>query len=100
MEACEDLADAGVAAAPCLRAPEVARDPHLGARQMMVEMERPDGVEQPVLVPGNPVRLSEVAIGPERRPPWVGEHTDEVLAGELGLGEEDLAKLRLDGVIG
>jgi formyl-CoA transferase len=100
MQTCEDLAKAGVAAAPCLRAAEVAGDPHLEARQMMVEMERPDGVEQPVLIPGNPVRLSEVAIGPERRPPWVGEHTDEVLGDELGLAKEDLAALRDDGVIG
>ena len=42
---------------------------------MLVEMERTDGVEQPVLIPGNPVKLSKVAEGPETRVPWVGEHT-------------------------
>ena len=31
-------------------------------------------------MPGNPVKLSKVAEGPETRVPWVGEHTDEVLA--------------------
>ena len=50
-------------------------DPHLTARNMIVEMERTDGVEQPVLIPGNPVKLSAVAEGPETRIPWVGEHT-------------------------
>jgi crotonobetainyl-CoA:carnitine CoA-transferase CaiB-like acyl-CoA transferase len=66
---------------------------------MMVEMERTDGVADPVLVPGNPVKLSAVAEGPETRIPWVGEHTDEVLEAELGLSVDDLAKLRAEGVI-
>ena len=61
---------------------------------MLVEMPRTDGVEQPVLVPGNPVKLSGVAEGPETRVPWLGEHTDEVLAAELGLSAAELAKLR------
>ena len=76
-------------------------DPHVAARNMLVEMPRTDGVDQPVLVPGNPVKLSDVAEGPETRVPWLGEHTDEVLAAELGLAERRRsAALRDDGVIG
>ena len=99
MQACAELGAAGVAAAPCLRAGEVVADPHIAARDMLVEMERTDGVAQPVLIPGNPVRLSDMAIGPERRPPWVGEHTEEVLGGELGLSATELGDLRQAGVI-
>jgi len=33
------------------------------------------------------------------RMPWLGEHTDEVLAGELGLDAARLAELRDGGVI-
>ena len=66
---------------------------------MLVEMPRTDGVDEPVLIPGNPVKLSEVAEGPETRVPWVGEHTDEVLGAELGLDADRLAALRADGVI-
>ena len=44
--------------------------------------------------------MSKVAEGPETRVPWLGEHTDEVLSTELGLGDDDLAKLRAEGVIG
>jgi formyl-CoA transferase len=51
-------------------------------------------------VPGNPVKLSKVAEGPETRVPWLGEHTDEVLAAELGLSAERLEALRAAGVIG
>jgi hypothetical protein len=32
--------------------------------------------------------------------PWLGEHTDDVLRGELGLGADELAALRDSGVIG
>ena len=74
-------------------------DPHVAARHMLVEMPRTDGVAEPVLVPGNPVKLSKVSEGPETRVPWVGEHTAEVLAAELGLSDADLAGLRDRGVI-
>ena len=67
---------------------------------MIIEMPRPDGVEQPVLNPGNPVKLSKMAEGPDRRVPWLGEHTDEVLATELGLDAADCARLREAGVVG
>ena len=53
-----------------------------------------------MLVPGNPVKLSKVAEGPETRVPWLGEHTDEVLAAELGLTPDRLAALRDAGTIG
>jgi len=99
MQVCEELGRAGVAAAPCLRAGEVVADPHIAARDMLVEMPRTDGVEQPVLIPGNPVRLSGMAIGPDTRPPWLGEHTDAVLRDELGLSEAALGELRSAGVI-
>jgi formyl-CoA transferase len=66
---------------------------------MLVEMPRTDGVAEPVLIPGNPVKLTNVAEGPETRVPWLGEHTDEVLADELGLTEGELAALRDAGTI-
>ena len=66
---------------------------------MLVEMERPDGSGPPVLVPGNPVKMSRVAEGPEQRVPWVGEHTAEVLRAELGCDDAALAELRAAGVI-
>ena len=85
---------------PSLTAPEVIADPHVAQHHMLVEMDRSDDGPDPVLVPGNPVKLSKVAEGPETRVPWLGEHTDEVLVAELGLSEERLAELRAAGVIG
>jgi formyl-CoA transferase len=99
-EACAALAGAGIAAGPCLADEEVVADPHVAARGMLVELPRTDGVEQPVLVPGNPVRMSAVPPADESRPPWLGEHTSAVLADELGLGAAEIEELRADGVIG
>jgi crotonobetainyl-CoA:carnitine CoA-transferase CaiB-like acyl-CoA transferase len=94
------LTAAGVAAGPCLEAREVMSEPHLAARNMLVALERTDGVEQPVLVPGNPVKLSGVEEDDPQRPPWLGEHTSSVLRSELGLEDKEIADLVRDGVIG
>jgi crotonobetainyl-CoA:carnitine CoA-transferase CaiB-like acyl-CoA transferase len=99
-EASEELGKAGLASGPCLRAPEVIDDPHVAARAMLVEVPRSDGVDEPVLVPGNPVKLASVSEGPESRPPWLGEHTDDVLSAELALSPDDLTALRQAGAIG
>jgi formyl-CoA transferase len=70
---------------------------------MLVELERTDAqpgeVLDPVLIPGNPVKMSKVADGPDTRVPWVGEHTEAVLRADLGLDDQDLARLRDAGVI-
>jgi len=99
LEACDAMSAAGIAAGPCFHDHEVVRDPHVAARHMLVEVPRTDGVAEPVLVPGNPVKLSGVAEGPETRVPWLGEHTDDVLAAELACSAEELAALRADGTI-
>jgi crotonobetainyl-CoA:carnitine CoA-transferase CaiB-like acyl-CoA transferase len=77
----------------------VIADPHIAARHMLVEMPRTDGVDEPVLIPGNPIKLSKVTEGPETRVPWVGEHTDAVLRDELGLDDDAIGRLRQGGVI-
>jgi formyl-CoA transferase len=98
-EAAEELTAAGIVAGPSNSAADVIADPHVAARHMLVAMPRSDGVAEPVLVPGNPVKLSRMAEGPETRVPWLGEHTTEVLEAELGLDDDALAALRASGAI-
>ena len=98
IEACRALADAGVAAGPCLTAQQVIDDPHVAARNMLMEIPRPEGGD-PVLTPGNPIKMSRVSEGPDVRMPWLGEHTDEVLGAELGLDSHRIDELRKAGVI-
>ena len=74
-------------------------DVHVKQRNMIVEIPRTDGVEQPVLVPGNPVKMSKMADGPDTRMPWLGEHTEDVLRAELGLSDVEVASLKAAGVV-
>jgi crotonobetainyl-CoA:carnitine CoA-transferase CaiB-like acyl-CoA transferase len=99
LAASEELTAAGIVAGPSNTAADVIADPHVAARHMLVEMPRSDGVDEPILIPGNPVKLSKMAEGPETRVPWVGEHTVAVLRDELEFDESELAKLREAGVI-
>jgi len=99
IEAAEALSAAGVAAGPCFTDEEVVVDPHLLARDMVVSIARTDGVEQPVLTPGNPVRISSWQPHEDGRVPWLGEDTEAVLRKELGIDSAAIAQLRDDGVI-
>jgi crotonobetainyl-CoA:carnitine CoA-transferase CaiB-like acyl-CoA transferase len=66
---------------------------------MLVEIPRTDGIDQPVLVAGNPIKLSNVPEGPDRNVPLLGEHTTSVLAELLGLDDTAIADLEADGVV-
>jgi formyl-CoA transferase len=99
LAASEELTAAGIVAGPSNSAADVIADPHVAARNMLVEMARTDDVDEPILIPGNPVKLSKMAESPETRVPWVGEHTADVLRAELDLDDAELAELREVGVI-
>ncbi len=99
LEASRRLCEEGIPAGPSNLAPDIHADPHVEARDMLIEVPR-DDAERPMLVVGNPVKLSDVAEGPVRRFPSLGEHTDEVLREILDLGDDELAALRQTGAIG
>ncbi len=99
LEACAALCAAGVAAGPCFGAEQIVSDPHVRDRHMLIEVPRPDGGE-PLLVVGNPIKLSGTAEGPVRSWPMLGEHTDAILAADLGLSQAEIADLRAKGVVG
>jgi formyl-CoA transferase len=99
-QVCRVLSAEGVAAGPCFREEELVSDPHVRSRNMVSEIERPDGSGPPVLVPGNPVKMSALPEEGDRPIPWLGQHTDEVLEAELGLSAVDLGRLHDRGVVG
>lgn len=99
LEAARLLCEEGVVAGPSNRAEDLAADSHVEARNMLIEVPRPDA-DRPYLVVGNPVKMSRAAEGPVGPVPGLGEHTDEVLGRELGLEGEALAGLRARGAIG
>ena len=87
------LAGAGVPCGACLDTGEVLADPHLRAREMIVEVEHP-GRGRYVTV-GNPIKLSAspTAVGPS---PLLGQHRDEILR-ELGYTDAEIKELQNDG---
>jgi formyl-CoA transferase len=99
LEACRRLAAEGIPAGPSHLAPDIAADPHVRARDMLIEVPRPDA-DRPMLLIGNPVKLSDMAEGPVASFPSLGEHTDEILQEILGLEPAELAGLRERGAIG
>ncbi len=99
-EVAELLAAAGIAAAPIFEGADLVDDPHVRGRHMLTAIPRTDGVDQPVLTPGNPVKIAGFDDSAATPPPTLGQHTDAVLRDELGLTDERLAELRSTGAIG
>src|SRR5438128_3376871 len=91
----EILAGAGVPCGACLDTAEVLADPHLLAREMIVEVEHP--VRGRALTVGNPIKLSAspTTIGPS---PLLGQHREEILK-ELGYTEAQIRALASEGAI-
>ena len=83
---------AGLAAAPIRPFTELAASEWAAYRGLLGE------AAPGVLAPAAPWRSSDAAIGLRRRAGALGEDTDAVLAEVLGLGPDDLARLRAEGV--
>jgi formyl-CoA transferase len=96
-EAMEAIASAGVPCSACLDTGELYRDKHLRARGFVHDMNLPVHGEVPMLGFGPRMSESNVEL---TNPPRLGEHTDELLATELGLDEASISELRDSGVIG
>jgi len=54
-------------------------DPHVSAREMLVEVDQPDG-SRPVTLVGQAIKMTKSETGPRSRPPRLGEHNGEILA--------------------
>ena len=86
----------GITAGPVYDSSQFSDDPHVVARQVLVNLEDADlgSIKAHAILP----RLSETP-GQYRRPaPEVGEHNDEVYSG-IGLSAEEIGALRRRGVI-
>jgi formyl-CoA transferase len=93
----ERINEAGVPCGPVYSMDQVFADPQVAARDMDVEMPHP--VIGTYRTTGVPVKFQETPARIERRPPLLGEHTDEILT-ELGISPSEIKKLRAHGTIG
>lgn len=72
---------AGVPAGRVLTVPQILDEPQVQARDMAVRFENVPQVEGPVTVVRGGFLVDGEAPRPNRRPPTLGEHNDEILAG-------------------
>jgi crotonobetainyl-CoA:carnitine CoA-transferase CaiB-like acyl-CoA transferase len=75
---------------------EVPNDPQVLARNMIVEVEGPDGKK--IKQVGIPAKFSDTPGSIRSLAPQLGQHTDEIL-GELGYSKEELERWREAGAI-
>ncbi len=91
----EILLKAGVPCGAVNTIKEVIEHPQTNYRKTVVDVEYP-GLGKIKLF-NNPVKFSEFEVE-VRRPPKLGEHTEEVLK-SIGLSESEIEKLREEGVV-
>jgi crotonobetainyl-CoA:carnitine CoA-transferase CaiB-like acyl-CoA transferase len=92
----ELLLAAGVPAGPINTMAEVFSDPHVLARDMLVELEH--ATLGPIRLPGVPMKLHATPALARTAPPVLGQHTREILTGLCRLTNEqvdDLASRRI-----
>jgi crotonobetainyl-CoA:carnitine CoA-transferase CaiB-like acyl-CoA transferase len=92
------LLAAGIPAAPVLHPADLAANPQVRARGFLEPVTHP--VAGTHDVPGLPLRVSGIARWYRRPAPTLGEHTAAVLRERLGLGDDELAALARDGIVG
>ena len=90
------LGDAGVPCGATQDTGEVLADPHLKARDMIVDVDYP--VRGTYKTVGNPIKLSDSATA-ITRPPLLGEHSAEVLQQLCDVAPGETAKLKDRGVV-
>jgi crotonobetainyl-CoA:carnitine CoA-transferase CaiB-like acyl-CoA transferase len=96
----DGLAALGVPSGPVNRLDQVFEDPQVLARGMRIDLPHPRAAAGTVPVIANPIRMGATPPSYRSAPPTLGQHTDEVLRGLLGMGTDELGALRADGVIG
>ncbi len=87
----------GVPCGPINSIAESFQDPQIRSRGMQIELDHPLAGTAPGVA--NPIKYSDTEIEYNRAPPLLGEHTDIVLAEQLGIDEAEIRALREQGIV-
>ena len=83
--------------APVLSMGEVIEDPHIKERKAFIDRDHPTAGPTKLLAPW--IHMSKTPASIRTDSPAIGQHTDEVLGGLLGLTAADLTELRAQGAV-
>lgn len=78
---------------------QVFDDPHVKAREMVIDVDHPLTGEKGASLIASPMKFSETPVQYRHAPPLVGQQTEEILHEQLGLTDDDIAALRAKDVI-
>ncbi|HEY2891516.1 MAG TPA: CaiB/BaiF CoA-transferase family protein [Dongiaceae bacterium] len=90
----EGLARLGVPCSPVNSIDQVFTDPQVRSRGMQIALPHPQSAKGDVDLIGNPIKYSATPVDYRRAPPYLGQHTDEVLAELLKLSTAEITALR------
>ncbi len=90
------LNNAQVPCAPVQTIDQVFNAPQVRHREMRVTVDHPTAGT--VLMAGIPVKFSATPASVRLPPPLLGQHTEEVLASWLGMGDKEIAELKRKSV--
>lgn len=93
----EALETAGIPCAPINTVDKIVNDPHIKAREMIVELDHP--IAGHMKVPGVPIKMSATPGSVDHPAPLLGQHTEELLQELLGLSKEQIDELRTNNAI-
>jgi crotonobetainyl-CoA:carnitine CoA-transferase CaiB-like acyl-CoA transferase len=92
----EALDKAGVPGGPVLTYDQTLTDPHVLAREMIVDVDHP--VIGPMRTIAPPTKFSNLDFSVRGPAPWLGQHTAEVLR-EAGVDDDEIERLFTEGVL-
>ena len=93
----EQFVAAGIACGPVNNIAQVASHPQVAARNMIVGIEHPTAGK--FKVANSPFNFSRTPSGAAGSPPDLGQHTDEILTGLLGMKVAEVRRLKEAGIV-
>ena len=96
-EWCNKLEPVGVPCSSINNIEQVINDPQVKFREMVIKMNHPKAGD--LIMPNSPLKFSDSHIKPEVPSPLLGEHTEEILSGFLGISLNEINELKKDKVI-
>jgi crotonobetainyl-CoA:carnitine CoA-transferase CaiB-like acyl-CoA transferase len=93
----DGMSAAGIPCGPINTIDQVMTHPQIEHRGMIVDVPHPTAGS--VKVVGPPVIMSDTPAQVRSHPPLLGEQTDEILRGRIGLSQDEIARLRDEGAI-